>query len=843
MARQTLPKTLEEADKAFIFTLINATEQVFPKDLGLEGEANRPLNDWYETPDGLYKWKVKDLLTYVTDLTNTDDVRSANRVLYQTLSKAPEYSAPTYTGSPEPEVKANIPGEATREEQERLRTEREAKLKETQANSKQAVEAAIKKLQEINAQKRVELEQAKKALEGVNIYVKVQKTPPTNLSPEEQNAIDTLQNQINTNPKEAIKTIADEIKRRLAKIIPPDEIDVISQLTAYEIVKHNIKDNNTAPSKATLEQAVIEKLHSEPQQIAGIVNNGANNNVGVNHLEGWIDSLAKQNFSIFKLAQIVSISAFGEKFQQAVLPDISVEISTSPQEGYDQQFSLSKIPLRYSSNILDNQQSFLSSLKKFSETKIKDQIFSRARSFLESRIAELGPTHPLNVIYNSEIVQASLSYFGLGPPIDWIATNGIGRIAISMGYEDALGWLGEITGTSGFFGIAKVASAAKTAKTALTIERAGGIMASEAFLGGAGGAAAGVAAKTGFKAIISKVTTAISTAIPIPVLNWIIGFVGGELIGKLIEKIPWHKVKKLINNFKDFFVGGAFALIGFGLAGSTGAFWGGIGGFLGSKALLSTPIERAVFGNKVGFFFQNLFYTFMVSIGTPILVTLLVFPVVVALILFIINSGAYVVPRGGFGTSGVPIGGTPLNLDCNNIDNSLNPSVRAAILIACALDKFRLNPLYGKMVDSPEWQNLTKVLNNASVNELSRSAISNTWLQCVGFASATAGQAYGSGFQQINACSYVNNTINGYRYVSGTKGMSPGDFFIIGSKSCSECGKENAPIGSCGHIGVVLSIDGVGVSCADANAIGKGMVRTAKGCFVLSQITGYLTNK
>jgi hypothetical protein len=135
-------------------------------------------------------------------------------------------------------------------------------------------------------------------------------------------------------------------------------------------------------------------------------------------------------------------------------------------------------------------------------------------------------------------------------------------------------------------------------------------------------------------------------------------------------------------------------------------------------------------------------------------------------------------------------------------------------------------------VNSGGWASLAKVLPGPALEALRKSAVGNNWLQCVGFTSATAGFAYGQAFNQINACSYINNPPTGYHYISGTAGIKSGDFFLIsGSNGCGDA--------SPGHIGVVVSVDGALISCADANYVASGKARVANGCFALSQLAGY----
>ncbi len=160
-----------------------------------------------------------------------------------------------------------------------------------------------------------------------------------------------------------------------------------------------------------------------------------------------------------------------------------------------------------------------------------------------------------------------------------------------------------------------------------------------------------------------------------------------------------------------------------------------------------------------------------------------------------------------------------------------SPAANAAACIASYLTQFNLNPLTKDMVGNSWWQKLVAVLAKAAANALEASAIGTGHLQCVGFVAATAGLAYNQNFPQINACSYVNNAPSGYKYISGTAGMRPGDFFVMGSSSCSD--------GSPGHIGVDCGDAGALITACDANYSAPGIART-NGKFEKAQITGYL---
>ncbi len=120
-----------------------------------------------------------------------------------------------------------------------------------------------------------------------------------------------------------------------------------------------------------------------------------------------------------------------------------------------------------------------------------------------------------------------------------------------------------------------------------------------------------------------------------------LSLVAGWIIGKVVEKIPWRKIK-------DFVIAVPAAIAGFMLWGIPGAIGLGVGAFGLSKVLTggTSALQSSASGaiSAVGTVFTTAFTTAMAGLATPILSILIGFPIVVALILFIINSGAYVVP-------------------------------------------------------------------------------------------------------------------------------------------------------------------------------------------------------
>ena len=171
--------------------------------------------------------------------------------------------------------------------------------------------------------------------------------------------------------------------------------------------------------------------------------------------------------------------------------------------------------------------------------------------------------------------------------------------------------------------------------------------------------AAKVAAKLGAKAIAAAIGTTVGGP-----LGTAIGYAAGWLLekaGKLLKPI-FNGIKKLlsfITGEKDFrkqlaYLGLTGMVIGLGLGSMpliaiSGAVGLGSLALITSGAVVATGIFASVSAALAAFF--------SITIGAflaPLLIALVVIPVSIALILFIINSSAFVVPYGGYD---IPIAG------------------------------------------------------------------------------------------------------------------------------------------------------------------------------------------
>jgi hypothetical protein len=718
--------------------LIDALQIMLPKDLGLSDVAAK---NKLKTKN--YSWQSPKVLSdYAKGITSQGNIKDAEYVLRQwqeNYTEVPKYEEFTMTGAPKYAVDSNtLTPEKLKEFQEKGEGVEE-KRKATIASAESDVRAAIKRKQEIYADQIKRAEVAKKEFEKQTKFVEVKEAK---LAEDEQNQIEILRQQSKSDPKAAVKTVSEELQKRLGDSVPVE---------ARNIAALNVVVSLQSGYAPVIQTAVTDKVSQE-------IRNDRNKEV-----MDWVEALQTRSDAEISMSKDIALKAFGPDFQKAVFPD--VEVSDSPQSGFI-PVSLAYLPseatktIEQKSQILDNP--FLT------ETNYSDKWFGSQLAMLNGDGSE---------------VQGSVSfvYFKSQGRVNWPETGGPSR-------------MGQITGTGEALGVVK---------------------------GLAGGVAKKAVAKGLTKAIVgffSKIaapeTAGLSLAIAAAV-NWV------------IDKVGQKNIKKWFLLALGLPTVAAGALIGIPLA---TAFGTGMVVFGLARALGITP---AALGQGVGAFMGAVFAATLGAIGTPILIALIGFPVAVSLILFIINSGAYVVPQGD------PLFGT-VNIVCDTSENgdqtpqdSGSTAANAAVCIVSYLNQFHLNPLYDGLLNSRGWNALTEVLPEPALEALRASAPVDGHLQCVGFVSATAGLAYGQNFGQTNACNYIGNPPPGYRYVSGTGGMKSGDFFVIdGDGGCSRY--------SPGHIGVVISVDGALISCADANYVGPGKARVDHGCFSLSKIAGYL---
>lgn len=177
-----------------------------------------------------------------------------------------------------------------------------------------------------------------------------------------------------------------------------------------------------------------------------------------------------------------------------------------------------------------------------------------------------------------------------------------------------------------------------------------------------------------------------------------------------------------------------------------------------------------------------------------------------------------------------------------------NPTANAAVCISQILTACSTNPLNENNVGQ-NWgcivAGLVMYSPQTLITYLKDQLFADGWtstkhLQCSGLVALSASAPGGSPLAQQNACTYASDHPKTYKYISGTSGMQPGDFFITGVDGCNAS--------AVGHIGVVIDPNaGAEIVCVDANEVGPGVVRGPQefkgspACrFPKSLISGYL---
>ncbi len=147
--------------------------------------------------------------------------------------------------------------------------------------------------------------------------------------------------------------------------------------------------------------------------------------------------------------------------------------------------------------------------------------------------------------------------------------------------------------------------------------------------------------------VVSKVAAA-AAGIVNPILGAIVGFVSKELISKAITWLNRNK-KRVLQ-----ILGGALAIGGLLIGGVGGALALGTGVvFIGAGAIGAQGISGGISStvNAIGQFTTTIGVSIISSVAVVFIIAIATVPLLVGFILFIINSGAYIVPPVPFGAA------------------------------------------------------------------------------------------------------------------------------------------------------------------------------------------------
>lgn len=605
-----------------------------------------PANTVYsaDTPfssiSGEYNWyNRRTFIEYIKNLTGvgisdengkiiTSNVKLAQTKLTELVPK---------TGAKETPVEANTPDKELREQQEVERAKRETELRETQEKAQRDVQASIKRKQEIFERNReiqrkqeawAKLQQQKnqpvisKENQGSvlnELKGKVAYAVPTSIAP----AITLSENEAKF--VEIAKNDPEVFSQKLATLIveknpdiPPETLNPLSRIVAVE---------STNALVNPLDKPIPTGVFASLTGTSGVV--GGLSETTQSEIAKTTSVLTAFSENQNELYRVILTRSIGENLTNKILgfPQEGFVLSLDPQEG---AFSINLSELQENSFALQESPMFLSlnspvitTAQSVANSELKDLAFSKLKTF-EGK----GFLGSAAKITNSQAFDSIAPFLGVETKFSYIGTNYFGK-AVAEFFPEYAPLMANVAGKLGIdVGISTVAKG--TAKTA------DAILAKGAVGKAVGSAATKVATKLGLTAAGQAAGSTV------PIIGNIIAFLGTEIIGKIAEKIPWKKIKE----WSAAIVGGVAALIvlpflgigqaigvGLGAAGISAAFGGGLGG-----------LTLSGIGSGIASFFGAVFSATLGAVWAPIIATLIGFPLVVVLILFIINSGAYVVP-------------------------------------------------------------------------------------------------------------------------------------------------------------------------------------------------------
>jgi len=425
-------------------------------------------------------------------------------------------------------------------------------------------------------------ETAAAALSGQAVYYKVN-IPLV----KETLEVKDLREQAQANPKKLVEDLIKDFKRKATSAsegqkLTPEEVDVVAKQAA--ITTYEVLTGNSPIISATIINRVV--LDAE------VLNKVAPDPQTQEILKNASSDLFDQKIAQFELAKrFIDLPKVDGLTN---VENVTVEISDARKPSFE-KFDIKEQIISPHIDSLNRQSEFLDTLKDLGGSKgveVKSKLLLKTWAWLDTQIAKLPAGSALAKAYNSELVQLGLSSLGIVEAVPWVAAEGswLGRTIISSGYGNVAGFIQAKTGID--LGIKRAVG--EIGKK--VIEKAGGQTIGQA----AGKAAAG---------LLPKLFAALGTLGSWATLG--LSLLAGYVLGKIAEKIDWKKVKKV--SIAVF--GGAWAMT------------------YGRKIV-----------KKVGRFFGRLLRDFLKTVFNPLLIIILVFPVLVAITLFIINSGAYIVP-------------------------------------------------------------------------------------------------------------------------------------------------------------------------------------------------------
>lgn len=613
--------------------LIDAFTHFFPEDTIYA--ADKPY------VSGEFNWKNRaDFIDFINRLTGV--LIKSERDL-ENIKKA-QLAVEALTSDKQTEEKvtdSNMPDKEARELQELERQKREAELKEAKEKGEKSVQEAVKKKQEVYEQQKVNEAQSKKE---VRVESQEQKLPEILPKTEIEGVLSELKDkiiyaipvskspQINLTEKEAIlvdiaKSDAQLFSEKLSELIvnknpdiPPEILQPLSKVISVDVTQSLIN-----PENKPVPPGAFAALVNVPDKFDGL------SNVTQDELAKSTSIFVTFSESQDDLYRTVLTRTLGDNLTNTVLgfPEQQFTLSENPTEG---AFVVKLDQLQNNSFVLQDDPIYKSldsplieTTKSIAEDKLKDFALIKIKSISpESAFGGVAK------ITNSQAFDSIAPFIGVSTNFSYVGTGFFGKTVTKFfpRYAPLIYNVAEKLGVN--VGIKAITPVV----TQTAIKTGGAVVANTAV----GKVVTAAVSKVGLKAATTAVGQALGSTVPI--IGNIIAFIGTEVIGKIIKKIPWDKVKK----YASYITGVVLGIAAFAIAGPIAGIAVGFGSFGLMSVATGGSAGLNGIGAGVGNFLTALGGVVFGSIGMPILVTILVFPVIVALILFIINSGAYIVP-------------------------------------------------------------------------------------------------------------------------------------------------------------------------------------------------------
>ncbi len=699
--------TLEKIPVNVLQEIIEAMNISFQEELNTEDFYGKSKVNWSIPEIGIvYKntRSIDDLRDFVFEITQTKNIRQAYAKIYErweTITKSPEYTESTFTSAPESPVDATI----NKIQLEELKTAQENQKQNGDIGSisDQVVREAIKQKQRIYDQKQSEIEKQKKIEEksleeqlfGKKVTVVSSKDPEiVTLSTEDKQKLFKLGKSAITNPtitKNIIQeSIANNLEANLKNNTP----------------QATISDSASGLVEKVKEYGKFESASEIPTYIPAAINQTSVLYPLTNYNDSKLSNIVpdeKLRYEIVKDAQTLSLALEADtivntSLTSTVLDSESItELLYGSETGFNTNYVISEDPSNekeegiqinlddlydnakqiesFWNNIIKNPQSASEIIETssalyptyFSVT--TPQITSEITSTLAGTLTSAGAlagykygtllsvweAQKYKLLIDSSIagqlsplsgqVFANTNMYNAAARTIYQSSNfnfTIGNFSLNMISKGTP--LGNIYGIGAKFG---------NKAFGLSLQKSGGNLAikfASKTLTQAGteiiATGTGAAAGTGSGMVVGQFL------VPIP----LIGAAIGAFLGWVASKIPWHKIKGFINKNKE-------ALLIVGLLGSFLVtslplrILFGAGAFLGAGAIIGgggLSLGGLVLGT--GVVLKNIGKFAFYNIAKGLLIFILTVPVIVALILFIINSGAYIVPPTPGGESGFSSG-------------------------------------------------------------------------------------------------------------------------------------------------------------------------------------------